>query len=409
MPAALRELGQEGPTPGWSGDFSPRECLGRPSLRPGGWRGNSVPCSAVPKIGRLVATVTCLCLASFVFFCSVEKTPEDSRKQFRSTKCLNTSHPHAEIRGGQEEGDRKWVNWAKGSLQGDTRSCRWLPVPVGRLAFPSLCTACTEVTVCLPPAELCPSGRLRDYGVTVPCSTDFRGRFLSHVVSGPAAASAGSAAVDRPPAPPSHSGHLRVARSPLHHRGATPPPGPGRAGRYSLYFNVTVFGEELHLRLRPSRRLVVPGASAEWQEDFRELFRQPLQQECVYTGSVTGMPGAAVAISNCDGLVRDKPFLKPAFAPLPRCWLTPVPEPGRPGFLLSSPVCGAPVGRWCGLGMLLSAENPACPAGTSSMLCQVGIGPARMMPCLVQPLTIRHHIGTAAYLAGVCEPRHMQG
>ncbi|XP_053778769.1 A disintegrin and metalloproteinase with thrombospondin motifs 14 isoform X3 [Desmodus rotundus] len=162
----------------------------------------------------------------------------------------------------------------------------------------ALCAAAGSRT----PAELCPSGRLRDYGVTVPCSTDFRGRFLSHVVSGPAAASAGSAAVDRPPAPPSHSGHLRVARSPLHHRGATPPPGPGRAGRYSLYFNVTVFGEELHLRLRPSRRLVVPGASAEWQEDFRELFRQPLQQECVYTGSVTGMPGAAVAISNCDGL-----------------------------------------------------------------------------------------------------------
>lgn len=179
------------------------------------------------------------------------------------------------------------------------------------MAFPYLCTACTEVTPCLPPAGLPLSGRLSDYSVTVPRSTDFRGRFLSHVVSGPAAASTGSASEDRLPAPLSGSGHLRVARSPLRPRGAAPQPD-------RLYFNVTVFGEELHLRLRPNRRLVVPGASAEWQEDFRALFRQPLRQECVYTGSVTGMPGTAVAISNCDGLVRDKPFLKLHFAPLPR-------------------------------------------------------------------------------------------
>nr|XP_054098923.1 A disintegrin and metalloproteinase with thrombospondin motifs 14 isoform X4 [Callithrix jacchus] len=148
--------------------------------------------------------------------------------------------------------------------------------------------------------ELHLSGKLSDYGVTVPCSTDFRGRFLSHVVSGPAAASAGSMVVDMPPTLPRRSSHLRVARSPLHPEGGTL--WPGRVGRHSLYFNVTVFGKELHLRLRPNRRLVVPGASVEWQEDFRELFRQPLQQECVYTGGVTGMPGAAVAISNCDGL-----------------------------------------------------------------------------------------------------------
>ncbi|XP_032697056.1 A disintegrin and metalloproteinase with thrombospondin motifs 14 isoform X3 [Lontra canadensis] len=144
------------------------------------------------------------------------------------------------------------------------------------------------------------SGKLRDYGVTVPCSTDFRGRFLSHVLSGPAAASAGSTVAEGPPAPQSHSGPLRVARSLPRPEGATLH--PGRVGRPSLYFNVTVFGEELHLRLRPNQRLVVPGASVEWQEDFRELFRQPLRRECVYTGDVMGMPGAAVAISNCDGL-----------------------------------------------------------------------------------------------------------
>ncbi|XP_034518531.1 A disintegrin and metalloproteinase with thrombospondin motifs 14 isoform X6 [Ailuropoda melanoleuca] len=160
----------------------------------------------------------------------------------------------------------------------------------------ALCAAVGSRT----PAEPRLSGKLRDYGVTVPCSTDFRGRFLSHVLSGPAAASAGSAVAEGPPAPQSPSGHLRVARSLLDLDGATLQ--PGRVGRPSLYFNVTVFGEELHLRLRPNRRLVVPGASVEWQEDFRELFRQPLRRECVYTGDVTGMPGAAVAISNCDGL-----------------------------------------------------------------------------------------------------------
>ncbi|XP_069428081.1 A disintegrin and metalloproteinase with thrombospondin motifs 14 isoform X5 [Ovis canadensis] len=148
--------------------------------------------------------------------------------------------------------------------------------------------------------ELRFSRKLSDYGVTVPCSTDSQGRFLSHVVSGPAAVSAGSMKGDGPPSPLSHSGRLRVARSPLRPEGVTLQ--PGRVGRSSLYFNVTVFGEELHLHLRPNRRLVVPGASVEWQEDFQELFRQPLQRECVYTGGVTGMPGAAVAISNCDGL-----------------------------------------------------------------------------------------------------------
>ncbi|KAL8187012.1 UNVERIFIED_CONTAM: A disintegrin and metalloproteinase with thrombospondin motifs 14 [Gekko kuhli] len=70
-----------------------------------------------------------------------------------------------------------------------------------------------------------------------------------------------------------------------------------------LYFNVTVLGKELHLWLKPNRRLISPGASAEWQEDFQEVFREPLQQECVFTGGVSGMPRAAVAISNCDGLL----------------------------------------------------------------------------------------------------------
>ncbi|XP_009944697.1 PREDICTED: A disintegrin and metalloproteinase with thrombospondin motifs 14, partial [Leptosomus discolor] len=137
------------------------------------------------------------------------------------------------------------------------------------------------------------SGKLSEYGVIVPFSADCWGRFLSHVVSGDAAVGISEAAC--PPAP--RPSHHRVPRSPLdespQHRGA---------GGRLLYFNVTVFGKELHLRLRPNRRLVPLGAMAEWQEDFEVLFREPLQQRCLFTGDISGMPGAAVAISNCDGL-----------------------------------------------------------------------------------------------------------
>lgn len=205
--------------------------------------------------------------------------------------------------------------------------------------------------------------------------------------------------MDKPPAPPSHSGHLRVARSPLHSKGETPPPDP--MGRYSLYFNVTVFGEELHLRLQPKRQLVVPGAPVEWQEDFQELFRQPLQRECVYTGGITGMPGAAVAISNCDGLVRDKPSS--------RCilLLTLVPELGQPIFLLGSSVFGTSVGTLWDLGQVRGCaafqrepHMPYWPPGSHSVRCEG----TELGWCLTLFTP-----GTTAHLAGVPEPRHIQG
>uniref|UniRef100_A0A8C4KFQ2 ADAM metallopeptidase with thrombospondin type 1 motif 14 n=1 Tax=Dromaius novaehollandiae TaxID=8790 RepID=A0A8C4KFQ2_DRONO len=141
--------------------------------------------------------------------------------------------------------------------------------------------------------ELLLSGKLSEYGVIVPFSADCRGRFLSHVVSGSAVAAGRGGDDDdnggcpRPPPPAPH----RVARS-----AAREPP------HRLLYFNVTVFGEELHLRVRPNRRLVPPGAVAEWQEDFAVLFREPLRRRCVFTGGISGMPNATVAISNCDGL-----------------------------------------------------------------------------------------------------------
>nr|XP_009933251.1 PREDICTED: A disintegrin and metalloproteinase with thrombospondin motifs 14 [Opisthocomus hoazin] len=36
--------------------------------------------------------------------------------------------------------------------------------------------------------------------------------------------------------------------------------------------------------------------------DFEVLFQEPLQQRCLFSGDISGMPGATVAISNCDGL-----------------------------------------------------------------------------------------------------------
>uniref|UniRef100_A0A3Q0T9Y4 ADAM metallopeptidase with thrombospondin type 1 motif 14 n=1 Tax=Amphilophus citrinellus TaxID=61819 RepID=A0A3Q0T9Y4_AMPCI len=97
------------------------------------------------------------------------------------------------------------------------------------------------------------SGKLSEYGLIVPFSTDSRGA-----------------------AAPATDAHL--------------------------FFNVTVFGKELHLRLRANRRLVAPGAFVEWQEDFKEKAKEHIQGDCVFTGDVTDMPEASVAISNCDGL-----------------------------------------------------------------------------------------------------------
>uniref|UniRef100_A0A674N3K1 ADAM metallopeptidase with thrombospondin type 1 motif 14 n=1 Tax=Takifugu rubripes TaxID=31033 RepID=A0A674N3K1_TAKRU len=111
------------------------------------------------------------------------------------------------------------------------------------------------------------SGKLSEYGLIVPFSTDSRGRYLSHVVS------AGSGSKGDDVAPSQH-----------------------------LFFNVTVFGKELHLRLRANRRLVAPGAFVEWQEDFVEKAKERIYGDCVFTGDVSDMPEASVAISNCDGL-----------------------------------------------------------------------------------------------------------
>ncbi|XP_039883048.1 A disintegrin and metalloproteinase with thrombospondin motifs 2-like isoform X1 [Simochromis diagramma] len=69
-----------------------------------------------------------------------------------------------------------------------------------------------------------------------------------------------------------------------------------------LFYNVTAFGQELHLHLHPNSRLVAPTATMEWEESGQH-HSQPIEDTgCFYTGTVSNMEGTSVAISNCDGL-----------------------------------------------------------------------------------------------------------
>ncbi|KAK6328108.1 hypothetical protein J4Q44_G00000860 [Coregonus suidteri] len=150
------------------------------------------------------------------------------------------------------------------------------------------------------------SGKLSEYGLIVPFSTDSHGRYISHVVSASGASASaatgdtesegadagGAAGVPSPPGP----GKRRVVRS------APETPSVTSGAGQHLFFNVTVFGKELHLRLKANRRLVAPGAFVEWQEDFEEKAKERIHGDCVFTGDVSDMPEATVAMSNCDGL-----------------------------------------------------------------------------------------------------------
>ncbi|XP_076607376.1 A disintegrin and metalloproteinase with thrombospondin motifs 2-like isoform X1 [Chaetodon auriga] len=85
-----------------------------------------------------------------------------------------------------------------------------------------------------------------------------------------------------------------------------------------LFYNVTVFGQELHLRLRPNSRLVAPAATMEWWEESGRKHSQPIVDTgCFYTGEVSNMEDTSVAISSCDGLAglirvgQDEFFIEP--------------------------------------------------------------------------------------------------
>ncbi|XP_030305863.1 A disintegrin and metalloproteinase with thrombospondin motifs 3 [Calypte anna] len=146
--------------------------------------------------------------------------------------------------------------------------------------------------------------RPRPYGLVIPISTNADGSYVSNILS---------------------ASHQRrwtreVSQSPR-----------------QLYFNVTAFGREFHLRLKPNARLVAPRAVVEWYEDSvqtgsgggggntsrsaspaeRLWKREPLWTNCAYVGDITDIPGASVAISNCDGLAgmirtdKDEYFIEP--------------------------------------------------------------------------------------------------
>ncbi|XP_041084640.1 A disintegrin and metalloproteinase with thrombospondin motifs 3-like isoform X2 [Polyodon spathula] len=133
---------------------------------------------------------------------------------------------------------------------------------------------------------------LREYGLVTPISTDSEGRYLSNLLSA------------------SHKQRIKrdVSKDAYHEN--------------KLFFNVTAFGREFHLRLHFNSRLVAPGAVVEWHEEGGEfengtgvengnhtpysteriVKKELLRTDCAYIGDITDIPGATVAISNCDGL-----------------------------------------------------------------------------------------------------------
>lgn len=150
--------------------------------------------------------------------------------------------------------------------------------------------------------------RLKEYGLVTPFSTDSHGHYLSHLLSA------------------THK--QRVKREVL-----------SGESQQRLFFNITAFGKEFHLRLQPNNGLVAPGAMVEWHDDVpgfgssgnnsdadpaepgnqteRILHRELLKTDCTFTGDITDVPGASVAINNCDGLAgmirtdSDEYFIEP--------------------------------------------------------------------------------------------------
>uniref|UniRef100_A0A8C7FAR6 ADAM metallopeptidase with thrombospondin type 1 motif, 3 n=1 Tax=Oncorhynchus kisutch TaxID=8019 RepID=A0A8C7FAR6_ONCKI len=130
--------------------------------------------------------------------------------------------------------------------------------------------------------------RLREYGLITPISTDSHGHFLSHLLS---------------------ANHKQRVKREVGSEGS-------EQANDRLFFNITVFGREFHLRLRPNDRLVSPGAMVEWH-DQRILRRRLLKTDCTFIGDITDVKGASVAINNCDGLAgmirtdSDEYFIEP--------------------------------------------------------------------------------------------------
>lgn len=154
-------------------------------------------------------------------------------------------------------------------------------------------TCSVSYSVCMFSPEYL-KNRLKEYRLITPISTDSEGCYLSRLLSA------------------NHKQRIRRDVS----QGF-------QAKNYNLFFNITAFGRELHLRLRPNERLVAPGAKVEWRDEVansendtntetqnqssmrneRILKRELLKTDCTFVGDITDVPGASVAINNCDGLV----------------------------------------------------------------------------------------------------------
>ncbi|XP_053321343.1 A disintegrin and metalloproteinase with thrombospondin motifs 2-like isoform X2 [Spea bombifrons] len=131
--------------------------------------------------------------------------------------------------------------------------------------------------------------KIEAYSLVTPISTDSKGNFLSHVVS--------------------KSDKTRFQRDTDHVN--------QEQEDHNIYYNVTIFGREFHLRLRKNSKLVAPGATIEWEDDSNVTITEPLHRNCLYVGDITDLPNASVAISNCDGLAgmirtdEDEFFIEP--------------------------------------------------------------------------------------------------
>ncbi|XP_051537327.1 A disintegrin and metalloproteinase with thrombospondin motifs 2-like [Myxocyprinus asiaticus] len=134
---------------------------------------------------------------------------------------------------------------------------------------------------------------LREYGLVRPVSVDADGRFLSHAISASRLSGQWS--------------QRRRKREANQHRETNELEMNSEQDHLRheeiLFYNVTVFGQEFHLRLRLNSKLVAPGAKVEWLEDNNQTHSEPLlPSDCLYVGYVNNVQDTSVAISNCDGL-----------------------------------------------------------------------------------------------------------
>lgn len=167
--------------------------------------------------------------------------------------------------------------------------------------YPPVFSCCTGFYNFLFHSTDLPVKKQREYELVTPVSTNLEGRYLSHVLS---------------------ANHKKRSTRDV------------SSNSEQLFFNITAFGRDFHLRLKPNTQLIAPGAVVEWHETSpvpgnitgpvnnhqlghaseRIWKTEPLQTNCAYVGDIMDVPGTSVAISNCDGLVRLIPFSVYVFA-----------------------------------------------------------------------------------------------